>query len=940
MTFGLYWVLSKWYPIFYVFLTHFKSSFSEATLIYIISKVDHMETLCNVKYFNVSFEGPIRYFIYRKSCFIYSEEVNKFQQVSYDINKKNSQIHEMSKGRLEDPKSEFIYGKNDIEIQVKNIFILFFEEVLTPFYFFQIFSIIIWLIELYWIYALALFITSLISASISLYQTRKNLMNLKEMSRNKCTVCRITNGKRDFVTSTELIPGDMIEIDKNMVLPCDTILISGQCVMNESMLTGESIPVIKSELSNDEKTFSPTDNRSSILFSGTNVLDVKNGTTAYVFKTGFSTSKGKLLLSILYPKPNQFRFYTDSLKFVGVMFLLGICGMIYGMIMLSLAGASWFTRIIRMFDIITISVPPALPLAMSVGTSYAMYRLKNQNIFCISPPRVNVSGMIEYMCYDKTGTLTEDSLGLFGIYLSQNQSFIKLITEDEVSKEEIKKEYSIVSELLSSCHGLTILNDKLIGDPLEIKIFEATKDEIVDDFSYYIKHSTEQINILKRFEFTSSLQRMSVIAESSKIYLFSKGSPEMILKLSLKNSIPNDYEKVLNSYTKQGFRVLACGYKEILKEEKDQKREELETNLEFLGFIILQNKVKEQSAKVIKEMKEASIENIMITGDNPFTAISVARESGIIEKDSQIYLGTINEKDEILFKDTESDQTLDSTTLLPIDSNVKRYQLAITGPLFKHLIYGHSTIEPNILFYKVLKLCKIYSRMLPEQKMRLIEEYQNISKITGMVGDGCNDAPSLKTAHCGISLSSSEASIAAPFTSLNPTVECVPIVIKEGRCSLTTSFQMFKFICLYSFIQTISVLFLYNINAVLSDFQFLYVDLVIITPIALTMGRTGPKDTLDHDKPPVALFSVLTFISVFGILLISLIFQLFVWFDLKSQIWYIPFKPESGNITFSTIEVTTLFIINQFQTINVAFAFSIGKNFRKPIYTNCKFISY
>jgi cation-transporting ATPase 13A3/4/5 len=135
-----------------------------------------------------------------------------------------------------------------------------------------------------------------------------------------------------------------------------------------------------------------------------------------VLRTGFACAKGKLMLSILYPKPTTFKFYQDSFKFIAFMFLAGIIGIIASAIQLSRLGVPAWDIIIRALDVITIAVPPALPLAMTVGTTFAIMRLRNfYKIYCISPPRVNVSGQLKLMCFDKTGTLTEEGLDLMGV---------------------------------------------------------------------------------------------------------------------------------------------------------------------------------------------------------------------------------------------------------------------------------------------------------------------------------------------------------------------------------------------------------------------------------------------------------------------------------------------------------------------------------------------
>jgi cation-transporting P-type ATPase 13A2 len=159
-------------------------------------------------------------------------------------------------------------------------------------------------------------------------------------------VCR---GKDLFqeVPSEKLVPGDLIEIPSNheSLMACDAILLNGTCIVNESMLTGESVPVIKSPLpvpENPNELYDAEAHKRSTLFNGTRVVQTrnydKNKVLALVVRTGFSTSKGDLVKSILFPKPMDFKFYQDSLKFIMFLFAVAICGMSYGIVVLANKG--------------------------------------------------------------------------------------------------------------------------------------------------------------------------------------------------------------------------------------------------------------------------------------------------------------------------------------------------------------------------------------------------------------------------------------------------------------------------------------------------------------------------------------------------------------------------------------------------------------------------
>ena len=205
-------------------------------------------------------------------------------------------------------------------------------------------------------------------------------------------------------------------------MPCDAVLLSGSCIVNESMLTGESVPVIKNAVQATDDFYDPRDPdkaKKYTLYSGTKVIQARKQNDAPVIgvvsRTGFVTTKGALVRDILYPKETKFQFYRDSLIFVGAMALVGIIGFCCTIPTLIKQGATTPVLIDKSLDLLTVTVPPALPATMSAGVAFAVARLKSQKIFCISPPRVNLSGRIQIFVFDKTGTLTEDGLQILGL---------------------------------------------------------------------------------------------------------------------------------------------------------------------------------------------------------------------------------------------------------------------------------------------------------------------------------------------------------------------------------------------------------------------------------------------------------------------------------------------------------------------------------------------
>jgi len=176
-----------------------------------------------------------------------------------------------------------------------------------------------------------------ISIFLSFRTTKANYKKLQEKTffETKVKVYRkyVNAHGPILINSGELVPGDVIEVPQNQRMPCDMILIKGICIMNESMLTGESVPVIKEPLPNNDSVFDRDTHRKYILYSGTTCLETRTHNQepilAIVFGTGFSTIKGQLIRSMLYPKPENFKFYRDAMKFITVMVGLALIGRVF-----------------------------------------------------------------------------------------------------------------------------------------------------------------------------------------------------------------------------------------------------------------------------------------------------------------------------------------------------------------------------------------------------------------------------------------------------------------------------------------------------------------------------------------------------------------------------------------------------------------------------------
>lgn len=206
-----------------------------------------------------------------------------------------------------------------------------------------------------------------------------------------------------------------------------------------------------------------------------------------------------------------------------------------------------------------------------------------------------------------------------------------------------------------------------------------------------------------------------------------------------------------------------------------------------------------------------------------------------------------------------------------------------------------------------------------------------------MCGDGANDCAALKQADVGLSLSEAEASIAAPFTSQVQDISSVITLLREGRCALTTSFQCFKFIELYSFIQFTTVTLLYSIGSNMSDMQFLWIDLFTLVPLSIFMGQTEAYKSLTPHLPTGSLLSVPVLTSVLGSAAIQAGFQIFMFFFVRRWPFYKPapdFDPTDEDVNTECFENTSIILISNFQYLVTCMVFSISKPFRQPLYSN------
>ncbi|XP_039275236.1 probable cation-transporting ATPase 13A3 [Nilaparvata lugens] len=956
----------------------------------------------------------VRMFCCKKVCYIWDADKGEFSRLQgLDYKITTQALHrQVGLTLVQQYLRRAVYGRNEIIVPLKGVMTLLFLEVLDPFYVFQIFSFILWFIDDYIQYATAIFFLTTSSIVMNTIQNRRNQRKIRSTvhSTDVIEVVRAGGEKNDQIPTEMLVPGDLLLIPANgCVMQCDAVLLTGTCVVIENALTGESVPVIKTPLPNSSTVyFDEKEHSLHTLFCGTKVLQTRyygnELVYAVVIRTGFGTFKGRTVRAILYPPPADYRFEQDSYKFVALLAAIASLGFVYTVVTKAMRGVKNSEIALDALDLITIVVPPALPTAMTVGRIYAQKRLKKKNIYCISPRTINVSGSVNCVCFDKTGTLTEDGLDMWGVVPVEQSAFLPAV-------KQLPPTTSHLLAAMATCHSLLLIDGAYSGDPIDLKMFESTgwtfEDPEVNDTNKFDlifptiarppksanteKKTDVEIAILQRFAFSSILQRMSIICralDAHEFTVYCKGSPEMIQSLCNPDTVPVDFSKQLEEFTQEGYRVLGLAYRNLAVTYHKAcrlEREEIETDLCFLGLVVMENRLKPETTGVIKVLKDANIRTVMVTGDNMLTALSVARDCGIVSLGQRVI--TVNSKlkpgdqvPQIYYSETNhpvptfnmaqgnssqmtatnsifSLDTSESLTAItpvtangtarnsimtdvemPVDNKVicsndygspSNFVFSLTGSVWSLIRDKYPELMP-----KIVTRGAVFSRMTPDQKQELVEELKSLGYYVAMCGDGANDCGALKAAHTGVSLSDAESSIAAPFRSRDVNIQCVVQVVREGRAALVTSFAIFKYMAAYSLVQFISVMILYSIDSNLSDFQYLFIDLFLITAFAYVISQAGAyKGALVPHPPQTSLISMAPIVSLVGQMLIAYAFQLASFYSVQNFEWFQPYNATDAP-SVECHENYAVFTISSLQYIILAVVFAKGPPYRKSILTN------
>ena len=693
--------------------------------------------------FNIEYGATqIVLFEYNLFKYVYSPRTDEFEALNYYIKTTNSMIVDKYSTGLNPNEINYmrnIFGICDLDVKLSSCCKILFNELTDPYYLWILIIVLIFVFTGYLLYGIAIFLVFAIAILIGVLETRKNMKHIEEISRYSCPVKVYRKNENNEVMegveidSTELVPGDVYELpEEGLSLPCDTIIISGSAIINESMLTGESTPVIKVRMIGTNDIYDTTNSsyEKFILFAGTKIIQKRkignNKIMGIVFNSGYNTFKGNLIRGILHPKKEKSQFIHDSIKYIIIMSIFTLVG--FGVVLKFLIvdhKNSAGEIVYRFFDLFGTAVPASLPACLVIGVSMGISRLKDKKIMCIQRDRLNRSGEINILVFDKTGTLTEDHLDIKGFVttkINENKKFeFNKFTEscenysntviehfkraDKSIKDFNKDLLQYYVECLACCHQLTYVKEKLLGDPIDIQMFESTGWILKENNSAdnnnsvnslilnYIRPKCEEdmvlsfqdnnnlneklknryeIAIAKRFDFSSKLQRMTVIGKNINedfFKVFCKGSPEKIKELCDPSTIPESFDETLNNYTTRGYRVLGMAAKSLkmsFKQSQEIRRDIVEKNMIFLGLLIVQNKLKEKTKECLEKFDNADLRMVMATGDNILTAICVSKDCNLIRKNQEMIscsIENVNGIDKLKWEKLEDDRNDDMISI-------------------------------------------------------------------------------------------------------------------------------------------------------------------------------------------------------------------------------------------------------------------------------------
>jgi len=843
------------------------------------------------------------------------------------------------------------FGRNEVVMSIPPLPRMIINELSSFFYIYQISAC--WL-PFYWDYITVGLLTLtlvLTSALIKIFMERKQKKMLRGMATMHGLVWVQRDGSWIQLNSEDLTVGDLICIsassdETSQEILADCVVVRGNAIIDESSLTGETMPIQKFSCPVSDQIRSPdeAENKKYYLFAGTSILQtngasdgekpgkVTDGTLAVVTAVGANTIRGQLIRGLVFGAPLKSTLFIELKYSVGILIVIALVDFFSLNARFEMSMSSMLTALYSIVGLIN----PLMSVALLAGEMKSASRLKKGDgnskpkVFARDVHRLTIAGKTNMVLLDKTGTITKSGLDFYGVVPSAQVD--KVI--DCSKSKEVPDELSMA---LALAHTVSKCNGQLVGHQVELKMVETAARvgwNFAEDIQTPFDPNGNQWKVEKMFPFSHETMTMSVVVgdiHTGKKFVICKGSFEA-LKGRCSN-ITDIMVRTQDVHAREGCYVLGVGIKEIQEGKTEAyvsklHRSDVERGLQFVGLILFRNECKPDSKQCIGEIRAAGIECVMLTGDSVHTGAAVARKVGIILESDRMITGTINPSTRMIEWRVNDTETILSDDLLNTETNVT---LCVTGEAYAAL-RANGRLD--------LKRTRVFGRVSPAQKAEIVRLYSNENKVVAMCGDGGNDSGALRAAHAGLAINGkSEASVAAPFSTSSESLSALTLLIRESRASLCTSLASYRTLVvigvLYCFGKS---LLLFQAGAYLSGVAYLYLDLITTPLILFSICHALPAKKLAETTPEGSLLGPEMVVSAIWTILVAISFLAIADLIMVNSSWYVPFTTTEPLYNWqargNNFESGLVFIWSGWVYVDVGLVYSYGSLHRRALWTN------
>lgn len=656
----------------------------------------------------------------------------------------------------------------------------------------------------------AVIIMNAILGTVQNVKAEQSLNSLKALSSPNAKVIR--NGVKIEIPSREVVPGDIVVLEAGDLVVADgRIIESFSLQVNESALTGESESVNKFEDVIDSEEVALGDQKNMVFSSS---LVTYGRALIVVTNTGMTTELGKIatLMEQTKEKKTPLQITLDDFSKKLATIILIICIIVFGLSVYRQTDV--LESLMFAVALAVAAIPEALSSIVTIVLALGTQKMAKENAIIKNIKSVEGLGCVSIICSDKTGTLTQNKMTTKQIFVDNSL----------IESEDIKFNDNLVQKDLMRaailCNDSTSVDGKEIGDPTEVALVNLGHIHSLNEHDV-----RDEFKRLKEIPFDSDRKLMSTLhCIDNKYVMYTKGALDVLLDRTthiktsegVREITQADKDRILNTnqyLSENGLRVLSFAYKE-LDSEKELSLDD-ENNYTFLGLISMIDPPRVESAEAVKDCIMAGIKPIMITGDHKITASAIAKQIGILQEGDMAVTG--------LELDKMSDEELNEK----------------------------------------LSHISVYARVSPENKIRIVDAWQNKGKIVAMTGDGVNDAPALKQADIGIAMGITGTEVSKDAASMILTDDNFATIVKSitnGRNVYRNIKNSIKFLLSGNMSGIIAVLYA-SIMALPVPFKavhLLFINLLTDSLPAIAIGMEKSNKDLLKDKPRDSKESILT----------------------------------------------------------------------------------